>query len=301
MKEKKKNSRINHLADTCPALFGVASLVIMLGALLFLDLSSNPVNMGLVRLGAAGVVALLLYPVFGLDYLKKPWKGWKAIPEMGKVLSVISILFLLIGGIVAAFAGSGIKTWLCDCIPYAFLFLAVGIFEEIVCRQALFMTLARQFRSHKYGTLTAAVIASLIFGMIHVVFELSFTPAGIITAIGKIVECAFTAMVLCGMLYKSKNLWVPILVHAFFDFSAFSTSIAVSGYAEIGSYVKTDMSTETLSVIAVYLVETLILLPAVIHVVKLFLAEEQTSRSLSKKYHSRQKIQATKHLLYETL
>ena len=253
-------STLQTFAEKHPWVFGLLGFLVAPVSLHLGLGDSTIVGAAIYRLIWTLAAILLMWPLFGCSYLQHPLKGWHAIMEMGKVIFITAII-LFLGTVAEVFLTGSPEVWKTEIWGYALLAVAVGFFEEITCRQGLFMGLKKQFEGMPGGTLRAALIASFAFGALHVIFQLSFTLSGVATALAKTLECAAFSLVLCGILVRSGNFFVPVLMHAVFDFASFSGMAAAPGQ-ELGSYVVADFDGSTLIVLGVHAFEILILIPA---------------------------------------
>ena len=111
-----------------------------------------------------------------------------------------------------------------------FLFLIVGVGEEIVFRGILFRWL-----DEKWGFVTALAVSSLVFGLIHI-----FNPG---STWWSSLAIAIEAGLLLGAAYKyAGNLWLPIGIHWAWNFTqgnifGFAVSGGDAGISLIQSHV----------------------------------------------------------------
>ena len=111
-----------------------------------------------------------------------------------------------------------------------FLFLIVGVGEEIVFRGILFRWL-----DEKWGFITAMAVSSLVFGLIHI-----FNPG---STWWSSLAIAIEAGLLLGAAYKyAGNLWLPIGIHWAWNFTqgnifGFAVSGGDAGISLIQSHV----------------------------------------------------------------
>ena len=268
MKRKYRNSSAGQgIISGFPALIGLLCFFIMALGIHFLP-SDSMTALIAVRLGLSIIIMVLIFPLFKLRYFAKPYKGWTLIFKMGKAMIGMTAFFCLLG-ILCIFAFKvNPQQAFDDFKPYIALGISVGICEELVFRQGIFRSFEKQFQSLKKGSLVAALLASLLFGLIHILFDISLTPMGLLTMTAKVLETGVTSMIFCAMLYKSENLWLPIFMHMILDTSAFFIYV-VNPEATLGTYVFTEFSTEALMCLVAYVIEIVICLPATLYAIKI--------------------------------
>lgn len=104
-------------------------------------------------------------------------------------------------------------------IVYFFIItLAIGIYEELLCRGFLFRAFEDYFGDSKKGIYMSAIFSSFVFGMMHLT-NLIWSPALIISTMCQVIYTTFVGFLFCVIYYRSKNLISCILLHGIFDFS----------------------------------------------------------------------------------
>lgn len=165
-------------------------------------------------------------------------KTWKFVLPLVLINTVLGILIALSGFMSKDSTGisiDGMKQ-----IPYNTLLMAlVGINEEAIFRGLLLGGLLLWFGRKKNGVLWAAVISSIVFGLVHVVFDLDFSNVStLLTGLMKTLETTMFAIVWCYCVLEYKNLIGAMTAHAFFDW------IVVVGSLLSGSGLSTDYVTD---------------------------------------------------------
>ena len=111
-------------------------------------------------------------------------------------------------------------------------YIGVGIMEELYLRGLLQNIIEKWFGKRKNATLYAILIASALFGLGHVFGALG---QPIVTIIVKTVWAAALGVYFGAVYVKSKNLWVPIILHLIINLCGipfcFSTSNQYPGIA----------------------------------------------------------------------
>ncbi len=89
-------------------------------------------------------------------------------------------------------------------------YIGVGVMEELYLRGLLQNIIEKWFGEKKNATLYAILIASLLFGLGHIFGALG---QPIITIIAKTVWATALGVYFGAVYAKTKNLWVPIILH----------------------------------------------------------------------------------------
>ena len=173
---------------------------------------------------------------FDKEAIKKTWKFVLPLVLINIVLGVL----LALSGFMSKDTNAGISIDGMKQIPYNTLLMAlVGINEEAIFRGLLLGGLLLLFGKKKNGVLWAAIISSIVFGLIHVVFDLDFSNIStILSGMMKILETTMFAIVWCYCVLKYKNLIGAMTAHAFFDW------IVVVGTLLSGSGMSTNYVTD---------------------------------------------------------
>ena len=93
----------------------------------------------------------------------------------------------------------------------------VGVFEETAFRGCVFMLILEKRHSTKKDIFCSIILSSLVFGGIHVVNL--FAGAGVVSVVLQL-GYSFLIGAMCSVvLLVTKKLWLPILIHAVFNFA----------------------------------------------------------------------------------
>ena len=169
------------------------------------------------------------------EAIKKTWKFVLPLVLINTVLGILIALSGFMSKDSTVISIDGMKQ-----IPYNTLLMAlVGINEEAIFRGLLLGGLLLWFGRKKNGVLWAAVISSIVFGLVHVVFDLDFSNVStLLTGLMKTLETTMFAIVWCYCVLEYKNLIGAMTAHAFFDW------IVVVGSLLSGSGLSTDYVTD---------------------------------------------------------
>lgn len=273
--------KIRALKNKFPWLFALLGIVTIIVAIQFLpSFTVGEMTMG-VREVMAGVVVLLIYWFFaGPRDIKPNFTG------VGYGFRISRYLFILYGIVAIIGLVTFIKSLTSPEGNGSFLTLAnavlicafVGIVEEFTFRAMLFGGLVSTFGKTKQGVIWAAVVSAVLFGFIHVageVFGGQITDAsGVITVIGKTLEAGAAGFLFCLVYFKTRNIWVPVLMHNAVDFSLFLGGTAGENHRSyVISGAEGDMATKIVT--GIYLFFTVITIPAIIRSIRELNREEQ--------------------------
>ncbi len=182
-------------------------------------LTEDPILAPLVRMtltraiGAVVFLALLLAEGYRvLNPLEKPFLRSLlfCIPPFLVVVNNMPILSLLWGD---AYIVHGAPI---DWILFALECLAIGLFEEAAFRGVILLVFAERRRHTRGGLLLSILLTSAVFGLVH----LSNLAMG--AGIGPVIRqigYSFLIGAMCSVvLFKTRNLWLCVLLHAVYDF-----------------------------------------------------------------------------------
>ncbi len=186
---------------------------------------------------AMGATLALSFPVAVWFLLRKHTLGTNAWQWEGKdvKLLVVSILLMfgvsyVVGGLLEYAPGyeAMFKSYeaMFDGIPPIVLLIAGGFIGPI-CEEIIFRGIVLKGFLRSYSPQKAIVYSALIFGVIH------FIPIQVISAF-------FAGLVLGYIYYKTKSLWLPIVIHILNNVLAFTLGLE-EGSSDTRSYFDNEM------------------------------------------------------------
>lgn len=98
--------------------------------------------------------------------------------------------------------------------------LFVGMFEEISIRGVMMGAMLKGFK--KYPVMKSIFFSSVVFGSLHM---LNYFVAPFWDTTNQVIYASGLGFVLATVYYVSKNIWVPITLHALMDYSSFVFSM----------------------------------------------------------------------------
>lgn len=111
--------------------------------------------------------------------------------------------------------------------------LLIGITEEVLLRGCILNLLLERFSDTRRGIWGAVLIESAIFGALHLLNV--FAGVKPVAAFWQSVNAFLIGLVFSAIYIRCKNLWIPIVLHAGYDF----TALMKSGIFGLGSQVDT--------------------------------------------------------------
>lgn len=186
-----------------------------LPARLFLNIQAADINPIYFTLMVNFVIAFAICWLFQKTIIKD-WKfglGWKGVfngcIQYGKpaAIATICVTIAFCVGLAPFDNTSTIWRVLIEGIVY---YIGVGIMEELYLRGLLQNIIEKWFGKSKNGTLYAILIAAVLFGLGHIFGALG-QPIG--TIVCKTVWAAALGVYFGAVYVKTRNLWVPIILH----------------------------------------------------------------------------------------
>ena len=243
---------------THPLFAGIAGIMVAIFSIKCCNAAGDSLSEGILRMLLVGTMAFFLYFVSREKTLQK------CGVETGYVVKVMSPLLItaaILGGLGTA---SGLTQhtplrpdWIANFFLVLFEMLFVGLFEETAFRALINDSIVYQFRSFKHVFLLSAILSSLIFGYVHVMFVPVNSPIIAGQVVGKTISTALFGLASLFLYWKTRNIWACGLLHGMFDFLTSLPSIlfveeqaANSSYAVEGS--------EGIVVIVVYVIDIVI-------------------------------------------
>lgn len=135
----------------------------------------------------------------------------------------------------------------------------VGVAEELAFRGMVATTLLQRFGTTRSGVWKAVIGSGVLFGLAHSINFAHAEPLGVLI---QMIDSAVLGMLLTAIYYRSGNLWVTVLLHAYMDLTALLESglLVGEGLSESVSASISEYGVQNLLAAAVYLVPTIYLL-----------------------------------------
>ena len=237
-----------------PVLLLFLFFLLLNGVSLVFDLLPNSFIWGyaqelFVMLCSVGLVILL-----GFKSTFKPKGFFKAL--LSSIVVIVVMLFALWSSLDKALS-SPTAVWASTGMIVFGLVQAVGIGirEECFFRGAIQSILAKKYVGSVKGVWLAALIASAIFGIVHLLNI--FTGFDPVVVIMQAISATSTGLFFAAVYLRSRSLLVPILVHALIDTVALSGSIFLT---QTRAETVNGLSWEALIGMVLYILPTIVLL-----------------------------------------
>lgn len=169
------------------------------------------------RLGLSIILWISIKKLFNIKIQIKKAKFIKGFLWYGLIL-IIAIFFQFVSNYQSP--EKNIIGALPMIVYFFIVTLAIGIYEELLCRGLLFNSFKIYFGDTKKGVYLSAILSSLIFGIMHLT-NLIWSPSLIISTICQVIYATFVGFLFCVIYYRSKNLISCMLLHGIFDFTAY--------------------------------------------------------------------------------
>lgn len=115
-----------------------------------------------------------------------------------------------------------------DLMPlYIIYVILIALLEEFIFRGFVITLLYNFFKFKKYPYLLTTVVASLFFSLAHLTNLL--VGADIVSVLLQIVYSFLIGAMLTVVLFKTRNIWMCVLIHALFNFGGLLTSFIAIG------------------------------------------------------------------------
>ncbi|MBR4178522.1 MAG: CPBP family intramembrane metalloprotease [Bacilli bacterium] len=151
----------------------------------------------------------------------------------------------------------------------------IGIAEEFLCRGWLQNEFIERYSDNKKNVITSIILASLVFGLMHI------TNLGAQTTfetILQIINATAIGVLFGSIYYKTKNIWTVIFLHSFYDFSIF---LGEMNMIKDCTYNEPTFGVTLVSSIGMVLVSLLWILNAILVIKKTNFPDKRASKNKS--------------------
>jgi membrane protease YdiL (CAAX protease family) len=163
--------------------------------------------------------------------------------SLWKALYILIIALIALPSAIWAYLTMGesaVANWPLMVVYAIALCVVVALFEELLFRVALFGGLLGPLGGTRGGIFAAALIASLLFGFVHVLPSLFsgdvYDVDTALQALFKTMQTAMIGLLLCAIYLRTHNLWGIVAIH-FINDACSLTPLYVFGFNDLGSYV----------------------------------------------------------------
>lgn len=205
---------------------GLSLLVVFIGLASGMILSATPLGNTLnnsdIAAQTVNTLSRVLMSVFLIFIVKKLYGlkiGFQK-ENLGKGIFIYGILivFVTVFQVVSNYQTPDLT--LGKAMPIILLYLlfnlAIGLFEEVLCRGVLFNAFRKYYGESRKGIYLATFISSFVFGSLHLI-NLIGNSGIIVATIAQVIYATLFGVLFCVIYYRSGNLLSCIILHGVFD------------------------------------------------------------------------------------
>lgn len=161
---------------------------------------------------------ILLIPVLFLFKNKYIFvqKQDKFIPTVKKAWPLLIYTIIVLIPSVVTVVRNGINWY--ELIGLIIFCAFIGIFEELMCRGWIQNEFIERFSDSRNNVLFSILMSSALFGLMHIT-NVFFADQSLTETLIQIASAFLIGIAYGAVYYKSKNIWVPIFFHGFWDFA----------------------------------------------------------------------------------
>ena len=164
------------------------------------------------------ILVLLLLPVlllFKNKYIFTQKKD-KFMPTLLKAWPMLVITFISLFASIGVIINKSINGY--ELIGLFMLCALIGMFEEFMCRGWIQNEFIERFGDNRKNVIYSIFVSALLFGVMHITNAV-FGNQSLGTTLLQIFSAFIGGVAYGSIYYKSKNIWVPVFFHAFWDFA----------------------------------------------------------------------------------
>lgn len=214
--EEKKNKMLKLILKVLAIFIGFELIVQTFGAILGQEIY-NTINFG--KYGRVLITEASVF-IFSLLFLllTKKWYIFKKVRvkfkegiNYGLPLLLISLV-MLFSSIISISDSVNVV----NLLSLIFYTILIGCFEEVFFRGIILETLIEDAKTRKQ-VIISIVISAVIFGLTH--FTNLLVGQDLLTTFMQVIQTFAIGVLLGSVYYLSRNIWVVIFLHSFYDFS----------------------------------------------------------------------------------
>ncbi len=246
--EKEKFPMIKHFFKL---LFLFFLLYLLIGSLLsesiFENIEQSKYGMDFIsEMVSAGIVLIILL-CFGNSYIfKEKRMDFKTSLKLVWPFLLFSVLLLLNSIISLTVSGFDFSRFV-NLVLFCF---SIGVTEEFMCRGWLQNEFIERFAKDKKQVIFSIILSSLIFGGMHI-FNVIMPSQNLFETIMQVIQATAAGFLLGSIYYKTKNIWLVVALHAFYDFSIMLGELMYLRDCTTGTYTSVTTGLEILDSIVI--------------------------------------------------
>ena len=152
-------------------------------------------------------------------FTQKRDKFWPTVLKAWPILAIACVY--LIVSLVSVF-NNGINGY--ELVGLIIFTAFIGVFEEFMCRGWIQNEFIERFGDNRKNVIYSILVSSLLFGFMHIT-NVFFANQSLTETLLQIFNACIMGAAFGAIYYKSKNIWVPVFFHAFWDFSVMLSEI----------------------------------------------------------------------------
>ncbi len=152
-------------------------------------------------------------------FTQKSDKFWPTVLKAWPILAV-AIVYLITS--IVTVAKNGMNGY--ELVGLIIFTLFIGIFEEFMCRGWVQNEFIERFGDNRKNVIYSILVSSILFGFMHIT-NVFFNNQSLTETLLQIFNATILGVALGAVYYKSKNIWVPVFFHAFWDFAVMLSEI----------------------------------------------------------------------------
>lgn len=255
-----------------PLLVAVLALVAGLAGIWLVPSDATLAGMVPVRVGLSVVMFAVLGIVAGRGAIEPSSEGMAFAFRKSAYLLALALAAGALAVATALASGSPlVPNWPWQLASAFVLCFFVGMFEEGLFRGIVLGALLARMGRTRAGVLGAAVVSSLLFGVVHVLpFVIGGQVSdalGLAQAVLKTLQTGIVGLLMAAVFVKTRNIWTVVLVHGLNDLFAMVAEALFAGTVST-QYVNAD-PTAGLASVVVYLVFLVLYVPVLVSAVRM--------------------------------
>lgn len=124
-------------------------------------------------------------------------------------------------------------------LPLILRFTGTGLIEEGFFRGLILAVLLSVWGINKKGIYRSVIVSSILFGLVHLTNLLNILKGKdvMIETISQVFYATFLGILFAAIYLRTKNLWIPVIIHALFDIAdgLYAIAIKAGGISSITS------------------------------------------------------------------
>lgn len=241
---------MKQVAKKYPWLITALTAAVMVAIIVTVNTGDNVLLDAMIRV-VLGIIAFAITAyAFDVNCLR-PGKGSiRTTIRFSWLIFLIPVITLVSAGAMAVIDQTVNPDLVSEAVKNLALTAGIGIFEEALFRGVVVVGLIHTFRKSKHVFAITAVVSSLFFGFVHIMFDLDFSSGFVMAqCILKTLEAASHGLLFLLIFCKTRSLIGAVISHMLYDYAGILSSCimvsSMAGTAQVGGYVSTNAARGT--------------------------------------------------------